>query len=167
MEEDLYNELRPLMFSIAYRMLGSVAEAEDVVQDAFVRFHESLARDTKIDSHKAYLATIVTRVAIDRLRSQRRRREDYVGEWLPEPLLQDPAPGADEHAETSDSLSLAFLVLLETLSPAQRAVFLLHDVFAYDYGEIATIVGKSEDNCRQLALRARRHIDERRPRFEA
>jgi RNA polymerase sigma-70 factor (ECF subfamily) len=167
MSRDLYEELRPQMFSIAYRMLGSVAEAEDVVQDSFLRFHEALSRETEIQSPRAYLATITTRTAIDHLRRARVRREEYVGEWLPEPLLEDPAPGAGEHAETADSLSLAFLVLLETLSPVQRAVFLLHDVFEYDYREIGRIVGRSEENCRQLALRARRHIDERKPRFEA
>jgi RNA polymerase sigma-70 factor (ECF subfamily) len=163
---ELYAELRPLAFSIAYRMLGSVAEAEDVVQEAFLRFHQALTRETRIESPRSYLSTIVTRLSIDQLRRARVRREQYVGEWLPEPLLEDPPPDAVEHAETADSLSLAFLVLLESLSPVQRAVFLLHDVFDYDYGEIAAIVGKTEENCRQLAARARRHVDERRPRFE-
>jgi RNA polymerase sigma-70 factor, ECF subfamily len=163
---ELYAELRPLAFSIAYRMLGSVAEAEDVVQEAFLRFHQALTRETRIESPRSYLSTIVTRLSIDQLRRARVRREQYVGEWLPEPLLEDPPPDAAEHAETADSLSLAFLVLLESLSPVQRAVFLLHDVFDYNYGEIAAIVGKSEENCRQLAARARRHVDERRPRFE-
>jgi len=166
-ESELYAELRPLMFSIAYRMLGSVSEAEDVVQEAFLRFHEALERETEIDSPRAYLSTITTRIAIDQLRRARARREEYVGEWLPEPLLEDPLPGPAEHAATADSLSLAFLVLLETLSPVERAVFLLHDVFDYDYGEIAAIVGKSEQNCRQLALRARRHVESEKPRFDA
>jgi RNA polymerase sigma-70 factor, ECF subfamily len=161
------DDLRPLMFSIAYRMLGSVREAEDVVQEAFLRFHEALGLETHIESPRAYLSAITTRLAIDHLRRAAVRREQYVGEWLPEPLLEDPGPGTPEHAETADSLSLAFLVLLETLSPVQRAVFLLHDVFDYAYSEIAPIVGKSEQNCRQLAARARRRIDERRPRFEA
>jgi RNA polymerase sigma-70 factor (ECF subfamily) len=164
---ELYAELRPLAFSIAYRMLGSVAEAEDVVQEAFIRLHEALTRETRIASPRSYLSTITTRIGIDHLRRARVRREEYMGEWLPEPLLEDPLPGVAEHAETADSLSLAFLVLLETLSPVQRAVFLLHDVFDYDYAEVAAIVGKSEENCRQLAARARRHVDERRPRFEA
>jgi RNA polymerase sigma-70 factor (ECF subfamily) len=166
-ESEVYVELRPLMFSIAYRMLGSVSEADDVVQEAFLRFHEALMRETSIDSPRSYLATITTRTSIDHLRRARARREQYVGEWLPEPVLEDPPPNAEEeHEGTADSLSLAFLVLLETLSPVQRAVFLLHDVFDYDYRQIASIVGKSEQNCRQLAARARRQIDERRPRFE-
>ena len=166
-ESEVYAELRPLMFSIAYRMLGSVSEADDVVQEAFLRFHEALMRETSIESPRSYLATITTRASIDHLRRARARREQYVGEWLPEPVLEDPLPNAEEeHEGTADSLSLAFLVLLETLSPVQRAVFLLHDVFDYDYRQIAAIVGKSEENCRQLAVRARRQIDERRPRFE-
>jgi RNA polymerase sigma-70 factor (ECF subfamily) len=166
-ESELYAELRPLMFSIAYRMLGSVSEADDVVQEAFLRFHEALMQETSIESPRSYLATITTRASIDHLRRARARREQYVGEWLPEPVLEDPLPKVEEeHEGTADSLSLAFLVLLETLSPVQRAVFLLHDVFDYDYRQIAGIVGKSEQNCRQLAARARRQIDERRPRFE-
>jgi RNA polymerase sigma-70 factor, ECF subfamily len=167
-DSELYAELRPLMFSIAYRMLGSVSEADDVVQEAFLRFHEALMRETSIESPRSYLATITTRASIDHLRRARARREQYVGEWLPEPVLEDPLPDVEEeHEGTADSLSLAFLVLLETLSPVQRAVFLLHDVFDYDYRQIAAIVGKSEQNCRQLAARARRQIDERRPRFES
>jgi RNA polymerase sigma-70 factor, ECF subfamily len=166
-ESELYAELRPLMFSIAYRMLGSVSEADDVVQEAFLRLHQAVMRETSIETPRSYLATITTRTSIDHLRRARARREEYVGEWLPEPVLEDPLPNAEEeHEGTADSLSLAFLVLLETLSPVQRAVFLLHDVFDYGYREIATIVGKSEQNCRQLAARARRQIDERRPRFE-
>jgi RNA polymerase sigma-70 factor, ECF subfamily len=166
-ESEVYAELRPLMFSIAYRMLGSVSEADDVVQEAFLRFHQALMRETNIESPRSYLATLTTRTSIDHLRRARARREQYVGEWLPEPVLEDPLPNAEEeHEGTADSLSLAFLVLLETLSPVQRAVFLLHDVFDYEYREIAAIVGKSEQNCRQLAVRARRQIDERRPRFE-
>jgi RNA polymerase sigma-70 factor (ECF subfamily) len=163
---ELYEELRPLCFSIAYRMLGSVAEAEDVVQEAFLRFHRA-AEQTEIASPKAYLSATVTRLAIDQLRSARVRRERYMGTWLPEPLLTEDAPGVAEQAETADSLSLAFLVVLESLSPVERAVFLLREVFDYDYAEIATIVGKSEDNCRQLAVRARRHVEERKPRFAA
>jgi RNA polymerase sigma-70 factor (TIGR02957 family) len=162
----LYEELRPLCFSIAYRMLGSVAEAEDVVQEAFLRFHRA-AEKTEIASPKAYLSATVTRLSIDHLRSARVRRERYVGTWLPEPLLTEDAPGVAEQTETADSLSLAFLVVLESLSPVERAVFLLREVFDYDYAEIATIVGKSEDNCRQIAVRARRHVEERKPRFAA
>jgi RNA polymerase sigma-70 factor, ECF subfamily len=161
-----FDELRPLLFSIAYRMIGSVGEAEDVVQEALLRFHRA-AREEKIESPKAYLSAVTTRLAIDHLRSARAQREQYFGQWLPEPLLTDPAPDAAEHAETADSLSLAFLVLLESLSPVERAVFLLRDVFGYGYDEIAEVVGKSEDNCRQIAVRARRHVEERRPRFEA
>ena len=165
--EALLEELRPAAFAIAYRMLGSVAEAEDVVQEALLRLHTALERGERIESPRAYVATIATRLSIDVLRSARVRRETYVGEWLPEPLVTDTAADPARQAEMSDSLSLAFLVLLESLSPEQRAAFLLHDVFGYGYGEVAQIVGKSEDNARQLAARARRHVDEGRPRFEA
>jgi RNA polymerase sigma-70 factor (ECF subfamily) len=164
---DLYEGLRPLMFSIAYRMVGSVSEAEDLVQEAFLRFHRASAEGRVIDSPKAYLSAITTRLAIDHLRSARVRRERYVGTWLPEPLLTETEHDVARHVETADSLSLAFLVLLESLSPVERAVFLLREVFEYDYDEIAKVVGKSEDNCRQLALRARRHVEARKPRFEA
>jgi RNA polymerase sigma-70 factor (TIGR02957 family) len=165
--EDLLEELRPTAFAISYRMLGSVAEAEDVVQEALLRLHEALQRGERIESPRAYLATIATRLAIDQLRSARVRRETYVGEWLPEPLVADSEADPARHAELADSLSLAFLVLLESLSPEQRAALLLHDVFDYGYPEIAEIVGKSEDNTRQLATRARRHVEEGKPRFEA
>jgi RNA polymerase sigma-70 factor (TIGR02957 family) len=161
---DLLRDLRPVAFGIAYRMLGSVAEAEDVVQEALLRVHRALEAGESIESPRAYVATIATRLAIDQLRSARARREIYVGEWLPEPLITDDASSP---AEIADSLSLAFLVLLESLSPEQRAVLLLRDVFDYEYGEIAAIVGKSEENTRQLAARARRHVEERRPRFES
>jgi RNA polymerase sigma-70 factor, ECF subfamily len=166
---ETYEDLRPLLFSIAYRMLGRVAEAEDVVQEAFVRYQSALSEhDAEVGSPKAYLSTVTTRLAIDHLRSGRVRKESYLGEWLPEPLLTDEAaPDAAAHAEEADSLSMAFLLLLERLSPVERAVFLLHDVFDYGYDEIAPIVGKSEANCRQLAVRARRHVDEHKPRFEA
>jgi RNA polymerase sigma-70 factor, ECF subfamily len=162
-----YEELRPLLFSIAYRMIGSVSEAEDIVQESFLRIHRAEAEGTKIESPKAYLSAVTTRLSIDHLRSARVRREQYVGQWLPEPLLTDPAPAAAAHAETADSLSMAFLVLLESLTPVERAVFLLREVFDYGYGEIARIVERTEDNCRQLYVRARRHVDEGRPRFEA
>ena len=164
---EVFEELRPLLFSIAYRMLGSVAEAEDIVQETFVRFQRAVEDGTEIESPKAYLAATTTRLAIDHLRSARVRRERYVGTWLPEPLVADPEPEAAQHAETADSLSLAFLVVLESLSPVERAVFLLREVFDYGYDEIARVVGKSEDNTRQLAVRARRRVEERRPRFEA
>jgi RNA polymerase sigma-70 factor (TIGR02957 family) len=165
---DLLEELRPSAFAIAYRMLGSVAEAEDVVQEALLRFHTALERGERIESPRAYVATVATRLSIDVLRSARVRRESYVGEWLPEPLVSsESADDPARHAEMADSLSLAFLVLLESLSPEQRAVFLLHDVFDYGYGEVAEIVGKSEANARQLAARARRHVEEQKPRFEA
>jgi RNA polymerase sigma-70 factor, ECF subfamily len=164
---ETYEDLRSLLFSIAYRMLGSVAEAEDVVQEAFLRYH-ALEDTSQIDSPKAYLSAVTTRLAIDHLRSARVRRESYIGEWLPEPLLTDDnAPDGARYVEDSDSLSMAFLLLLERLSPVERAVFLLHDVFDYGYDEISRIVDKSEDNCRQLAVRARRHIEEHKPRFEA
>jgi RNA polymerase sigma-70 factor, ECF subfamily len=167
-----YQSLRPLMFAIAYRMLGSVTEAEDIVQEAFLRYHRALAGHASPDSPKAYLSAVTTRLCIDYARSARARREAYVGEWLPEPLLTGPAGFAvapadpAELAERSDSLSMAFLLLLERLSPVERAVFLLHDVFSYGYDETARIVGKSEGNCRQLAHRARQHVSEHRPRYE-
>jgi RNA polymerase sigma-70 factor, ECF subfamily len=164
--DDAYRELRPLLFSIAYRMVGSVSEAEDLVQEAFLRFHRAVSGGEQIASPKAWLSAVTTRLAIDHLRSARARRERYVGAWLPEPLVTSTEPDAAEHAETADSLSLAFLHLLERLSPVQRAVFLLHDVFGYDYAEIARLVGRSEDNCRQIAVRARRHVEAGRPRFE-
>jgi RNA polymerase sigma-70 factor (ECF subfamily) len=161
---ELYEQLRPLMFSIAYRMLGSASEAEDIVQEAFLRFHRESANGTTIESPKAYLSAITTRLSIDHLRSARVRRERYVGTWLPEPLVTDDVA---QHAETADSLSMAFLVLLESLTPVERAVFLLREVFDYGYDEIAKVVGKSEDNCRQIAVRARRQIEAKKPRFEA
>jgi RNA polymerase sigma-70 factor (ECF subfamily) len=164
--EALLEELRPRSFAIAYRMLGSVAEAEDVVQEALLRVHRALEGGERIDSPPAYAATVTTRLAIDELRSARSRRERYVGEWLPEPILTDARDDPARQAEMADSLSLAMLVLLETLSPEQRAVLLLRDVFDYGYGEIARIVGKSEDNVRQLASRARAHVEAGRPRFE-
>jgi RNA polymerase sigma-70 factor (TIGR02957 family) len=162
-----YEELRPRAFAIAYRMLGSVAEAEDVVQEAFLRLHRAEQEGERIESRRAYLSTVVTRLAIDQLRSARARRETYVGEWLPEPVVTDLHEDPARHAEVADSLSLAFLVLLESLSPEQRAVFLLREVFDYPYDQIAEIVGKSETNTRQLATRARRHVDEGRVRFDA
>ena len=165
--ERLLDELRPTSFAIAYRMLGSVAEAEDVVQEALLRVHRALKGGEQIASPRAFVATVTTRLAINELRSARARRERYVGEWLPEPIITDSLDDPARHAETADSLSLAMLVLLESLSPEQRAVLLLHDVFDYPFAEIAAIVGKSEDNTRQLAARARQHVEQRRPRFQS
>jgi RNA polymerase sigma-70 factor (ECF subfamily) len=162
----LLDTLRPVAFGIAYRMLGSVSEAEDVVQEALMRVHRSLDAGQEIASPRAFVATITTRLSINELKSARVRRESYVGDWLPEPIVTDANDDPARHAETADSLSLAMLVLLETLSPEQRAVLLLHDVFGYEYREITAIVGKTEDNVRQLAARARRHVEQRRPRFE-
>lgn len=157
---EAFDEHRPLLFSIAYRMLGSVMDAEDAVQEAFVRWRR--AAGTEVRSPKSYLSTIVTRLCIDRIRSA--RREEYVGPWLPEPLLTE-APNDDDILD--ESLSMAFLVLLESLSPVERAVFLLREVFDYDYAEISRIVDKSEANCRQISHRARQSVAARRPRFES
>src|SRR5215218_7730007 len=164
--ERLLDELRPVAFAIAYRMLGSVSEAEDVVQEALLRVHQTLEAGEQIASPRAYVATVTTRLAINVLRSARARREHYVGEWLPEPIITDGDDDPARHAEMADSLSLAMLVLLESLSPEQRAVLLLRDVFDYDHAQIAEIIGKSQDNVRQLATRARRQIEQRRPRFQ-
>jgi RNA polymerase sigma-70 factor (ECF subfamily) len=162
-----FSELRPLLFSIAYRMLGSVSDAEDVVQDSYLRYHRAVQDGTAVESPKAYLSAVTTRLSIDLLRSARVRRETYVGQWLPEPLLTDPtAPDPAQQSAESDSLSMAFLLVLERLSPLERAVFLLHDVFGYEFGEIASFVGKSVENCRQVAVRARRRVNDERPRFE-
>jgi RNA polymerase sigma-70 factor (ECF subfamily) len=162
-----FEELRPLLFSIAYRILGSVTEAEDAVQETWLRYHAS---KTPPISLRSFLSAVVTRVSIDVLRSARVRREAYVGQWLPEPLLTDDAATAyadPEHAaELADSLSMAALLLLERLSPEQRAVFVLHDVFAFPFSEISDVVGRSETTCRQLASRARRLMQEGRPRFD-
>ena len=164
--EQRLDELRPVSFAIAYRMLGSVSEAEDIVQESLLRVHQAIEGGETIASPRAFVATVTTRLSINELRSARARREHYVGEWLPEPIVTDGEDDPARHAETADSLSLAMLVLLESLSPEQRAVLLLHDVFDYGYREIATIVGKSEDNVRQLASRARRHVEQGRPRFQ-
>src|SRR3712207_1409761 len=156
MTAETFDDLRPRAFAIAYRMLGSVSKGEDVVQEAFLRLDRAERHGERLESPRAYLSTVVTRLAIDQLRSARSRRETYVGEWLPEPLLADPEADPARQAEMADTLSLALLVLLESLSPEQRAVFLLREVFDYPYDRIAEIVGKSEDNVRQLAVRARR-----------
>lgn len=154
------------MFSIAYRMVGAASDAEDLVQEACLRYHRETSRGTTIESPKAWLSTVITRLAINFLQTARVRRESYVGPWLPEPLVTDEEDVAS-HAETADSLSLAFMVVLESLNPVERAVFLLRDVFGYGFDEIANMTDKSEVNARQIAVRARRQVDERRPRFEA
>jgi RNA polymerase sigma-70 factor (TIGR02957 family) len=161
-----FDELRPSAFAIAYRMLGSVSEAEDVVQEGFLRLHGARAGGERIESPRAYLSTVVSRLSLDHLRSAWVRRETYVGEWLPEPLVASADDDPARKAEMADSLSLAFLVVLESLSPEQRAAFLLREVFDEPYDRIAEIVGTSEQNARQLAARARRHVEQRRPRFE-
>jgi RNA polymerase sigma-70 factor (TIGR02957 family) len=163
---DLLEELRPPAFAIAYRMLGSVSEAEDVVQEGLLRLHRTLEGGERVESPRAYVSTVVTRLAIDQLRSARARRETYPGEWLPEPLVAAEEGDPAWEAELADSLSFAFLVVLESLSPEQRAAFLLREVFDYPYDRIAEIVGKSEDNVRQLTARARRHVEEQKPRYE-
>jgi RNA polymerase sigma-70 factor, ECF subfamily len=159
-----FEELRPLLFSLSYRLLGSVAEAEDAVQEAWLRYETT---PTPPRSPKAFLSAVVTRISIDVLRSARVRREQYVGEWLPEPLLTDPYEDPARSAELADSVSMAALLLLERLSPLERAVFVLREVFAYDFADVAAAVGRSEAACRQLLVRARHHIDSGRPRFEA
>jgi RNA polymerase sigma factor (sigma-70 family) len=166
-QDEPADALRPLLFSIAYRMLGTVSDAEDIVQETFLRYQRALGEGTHIDSTRAYLSAVTTRLAIDHLRSARVRRESYVGQWLPEPLLTDDTEDPAGHAEQADSLSMAFLLVLERLNPVERAVFLLHDVFGYGYDEVSRIVGKSEANSRQLAARARRHLEESRRRFDA
>lgn len=158
-----FNQHRGLLFSIAYRMLGSAADAEDIVQEAFLRWQRAPADEVK--SPRSYLSAIVTRLCIDQLRSAQSRREVYVGPWLPEPILTKQMPDMASTLELADSVSTAFLVVLESLQPIERAVFLLREVFGYEYSEIAQIVGKSEANCRQITRRAQQHIRERRPRF--
>lgn len=159
-----FQDLRPLLFSIAYRILGSASEAEDAVQETWVRYQMS---ETQPTSTKAYLAAVVTRISINVLRSARVRREEYVGEWFPEPLLEDPYQDPERSAELADSVSMAALLLLERLSPLERAVFVLHEVFGFGFTEVASVVERSEPACRQLAMRARRHMNAGRPRFEA
>ncbi len=163
---ELLEGLRPVTFAIAYQMLGSVSEAEDVVQEALLRIHQVLESGERIVSLPVFAATVTTRLAINELRSARARREQYVGEWLPEPIITDAGGDPAQRVELADSLSLAMLVLLESLSPQQRAVLLLHDVFDYAYPEIAEIIGTSQANVRQLATRARRRVEQRRPRFQ-
>src|SRR5215213_3453262 len=157
-------ELRRHGFGVAYRMLGSVAEAEDVAQEALLRLTR---QDDSIEEPAAWLTTVATRLSINVLRSARARRESYVGPWLPEPLVEDPRPGPASRAELADSLSLAMLTLLERLTPVERAAYLLREVFGYEYTEIARIVERTEVNVRQLVTRARKHLEAARPRFDA
>src|SRR3954454_3689930 len=176
---EVFADLRPLLFSIAYRMLGSVASSDDILQEAYLRFDRACqtaeaGQSRPIESPKAYLSAVVTRLAIDELRSARVRRETYSGIWLPEPVVTDtdsplipPQTDPQAHAEAAETLSMAFLLVLDRLNPVERAVFLLHDVFGYEYGEIAPIVGKSEVNCRQIAARARRQVQGEKPRLDA
>ncbi len=159
-----FEELRPLLFAIAYRILSSVSEAEDAVQETWLRYAGTA---TEPRSTKAFLSAVVTRISIDVLRSARVRREEYVGPWFPEPLLDDTYDDPARSAELADSVSMAALVLLERLSPLERAVFVLREVFGFGFDDIAAAVGRSEPACRQLAVRARRHMDDGRPRFEA
>jgi RNA polymerase sigma-70 factor (ECF subfamily) len=159
-----FERLRPLLFSIAYRILGSVSEAEDAVQETWLRYAATPAQPA---SAKAFLSAVVTRISIDVLRSARVRREEYAGPWFPEPLLTDPYEDPERSAELADSVSMAALLLLERLTPLERAAFVLREVFGFGFPEIASAVGRSEAACRQLAVRARRHMDEGRPRFEA
>jgi RNA polymerase sigma-70 factor (ECF subfamily) len=159
---DTFETYRPLMFAIAYRMMGSAMEAEDIVQDAYLRYQAAPAES--IRALKPFLTTVVTRLCLDQLKSARSQREEYIGHWLPEPLVT--APDGDLSA-LNDSLSMAFLVLLEQLNPVERAVFLLREVFDYEYSEVAAMVGKSEPACRQAFHRARQHINAQRPRFDS
>jgi RNA polymerase sigma-70 factor (ECF subfamily) len=162
--DEEFEELRPLLFAIAYRILGSVAEAEDAVQETWLRYESSPTQPT---STKAFLSAVVTRISIDVLRSARVRRETYVGQWFPEPLLSDPYEDPARSAELADSVSMAALLLLERLTPLERAVFVLREVFGFGFPEVAVAVERSEAACRQLAVRARRHMEAGRPRFEA
>lgn len=161
---ETFNQYRVLLFSIAYRMLGSATDAEDIVQEAFLRWLQ--ADEAAVQSPKAYLSTVVVRLCIDQQRSARAQREVYVGSWLPEPILTDTHHELTETTILAESLSFAFLVMLENLGPLERAVFLLREVFDYEYAEIAAIVDKSEANCRQVFHRAQQHLGQHRPRFD-
>ncbi|WP_109506968.1 RNA polymerase sigma-70 factor [Nocardioides speluncae] len=161
-----HDRLRPLMFSIAYRMLGSVAEAEDVVQEAFLRLHRSAQDGMEVDNLDAYATTVTTRIAIDTLRSARVRREQYVGPWLPEPIVAADDGDPAHRFDLDETVSTAFLVLLEALTPVERAVFVLREVVGYEYDDIAEVVDKSATNCRQIFARARKRIEDGTPRFD-
>ncbi|GHD44752.1 RNA polymerase sigma24 factor [Streptomyces mirabilis] len=164
---EVFEEHRPVLMGVAYRMLGRVADAEDVVQEAWLRW--SGADRTEVREPRAYLVRIATRLAVDRLRQVRSRNEAYVGPWLPEPYVTDfgdTAPDTAERAVLADSVSLAVLVVLESLSPLERAVFVLREAFGYPYADIAAVLDRGEPAVRQLAGRARKHVEERRPRYE-
>ncbi len=163
MTQETFADLRPYLFTVAYNMLGSVMDAEDMVQEAYLRWQRA---GEVVDSPKAYLTAVTTRLCIDHLRSAKVQREEYIGPWLPEPLVQVTSPQAEENIALSETLSLALLVLLESLSPTQRAAFLLREIFDYDYDDVAAIVGKSEVNCRQMVRRARLHLTAGKPRFD-
>lgn len=163
MTTDVFEEHRSLLHGVAYRVLGSATDAEDVVQEAWLRW--SKADRAHVDDPRAYLVTIASRLAIDRLRRAGAQRESYVGEWLPEPVSSEPS--TEERAETADSVEFALLVVLETLSPLERAVFVLREAFQFPYAEIGEVIGRGEAATRQLARRAREHVHARRPRFEA
>ncbi len=160
-QDKTFQEYMPLLFSIAYQMLGSAMDADDCLQEAYVRWHTALERGEAIQSAKTYLCTIVTHLCIDQARSARARRETYVGVWLPEPLVASDSTDPAEMADFAEALSMALFLLLERLSPVERAVFLLRQIFDYEYAEIAQIVEKSEENCRQIVRRARQHLDTR------
>ncbi len=160
-----FDQYRSLLFSVAYRMLGSVADAEDMLQEAFIRWQQT--SDEAIRSPRAFLVTIISRLCINHLQSARVQREEYVGQWLPEPIVTDPASDPTGIIRVDESLSMAFLVLLERLTPVERAVFLLREVFEYEYSEIAAVLGQSEANCRQILRRAKQHVGAMRPRFKA
>ncbi|HXC33691.1 MAG TPA: RNA polymerase sigma-70 factor [Verrucomicrobiae bacterium] len=160
-----FDQYRGLLFSVAYRMLGSVADAEDMLQETYIRWQQ--AAQEGIRSPRAFLITIITRLCINHLQSARVQREEYVGEWLPEPLVTDPASDPLGAVKVDESLSMAFLLLLERLTPMERAVFLLREVFEYEYAEIAGVLGQTEANCRQILRRARQHVGDLRRRFDA
>lgn len=160
----IFNQLRPRLQGVAYRMLGSRADVDDVLQEAYLRWHNT--NHSELRSPEAWLVTVVTRLSIDRLRVARSEREAYVGEWIPEPLVESHVPSADQAIELAGDLSIAFLVVLERLAPEERAAFLLHDIFDFDYSEIAPILGKRQDTCRQIVSRARQRVRKDRPRFE-
>jgi RNA polymerase sigma-70 factor (ECF subfamily) len=160
----VFHQYRPLLFSIAYRMLGSVTDAEDILQETFLRWQQSPRDDLR--SPRSFLVTITSRLCINYLQSARSRREEYVGQWLPEPIVTGSGSNPDELLAVDESLSMAFLVLLERLSPIERAVFLLREVFDYEYAEIAAFLNQTEANCRQILSRARQHVSQNKPRFE-
>src|SRR6266478_6332227 len=160
-----FDQYRSLLFSIAYRMLGSVSDAEDMLQETFIRWQQS--EEESVRSPRAFLVTIVSRLCINQLQSARMQREEYVGQWLPEPILTAPGSNPLEIVKIDESLSMAFLILLERLTPIERAVFLLREVFEYEYSEIAAVLGQTETNCRQILRRARQHVSAMRPRFKA